>query len=361
MVNVEEHLHKIIHIDMDAFYASVEQLDNPELRGLPVAVGGSGDRGVVAAASYEARKYGVRSAMPSKIAIRKCPHLIFVFPRFSRYKEISNQIYNIFLEYTDLVEPLSLDEAYLDVTYAKKGLPSATLIAKEITARIFEETKLTASAGVSYNKFLAKVASDVNKPNGIFVVTPAQGQDFIDNLEVRKFYGIGKVTAEKLNKLGIWFGRDLKKMDRLELVSLFGKAGNYYYKICRGEDNREVEPSRERKSVGAEETFLTDLFLSDDLEKELLHIVDLLWSRIERSNVKAKTLTLKFKYADFEQHTRSNTITGHFSSKNQLITESKKLLKKGGGFSKGIRLLGLTVSNFLQEEIKRPVQLVIEF
>ena len=346
---------------MDAFYASVEQLDNPELRGKPVAVGGSGERGVVAAASYEARKYGVRSAMPSKTAIRKCPDLIFIFPRFSRYKEISDQIYNIFLEYTDLVEPLSLDEAYLDVTYAKKGKPSATLIAKEIKARIFEETKLTASAGVSYNKFLAKVASDVNKPNGIFVVTPDKAQEFIDNLEIRKFYGIGKVTAEKLNKIGIWLGRDLKKMDRLELVRLFGKSGNYYYKICRGEDDREVEPSRERKSVGAEETFLNDLFYMTDLEKELLQIVETVWRRIEASGVKAKTLTLKFKYADIEQHTRNTTIPGFFSSKNQLITESKKLLKKGGGFSKGIRLLGLTVSNFKQEEGAKPVQLVIEF
>ena len=346
---------------MDAFYASVEQLDNPELRGKPVAVGGSGERGVVAAASYEARKFGVRSATPSKIAKRKCPDLIFVKPRFSRYKELSNQIQNIFLEYSDLVEPLSLDEAYLDVTYAKKGLPSATLIAKEIKARIFEETKLTASAGVSYNKFLAKVASDVNKPNGIFVVTPAQAQEFIDNLEIRKFFGIGKVTAEKLNKLGIWYGRDLKKMDRLELVSLFGKSGSYYYKICRGEDDREVEPSRERKSVGAEETFLTDIFQLNDLENEMLKIADTLWPRIERSNAKAKTLTLKFKYADFEQHTRSQTVAGYFSSKIQLISEGKKLLKKGGGFSKGIRLLGLTVSNFIHDEIAKPVQLVIEF
>ncbi len=213
---------------MDAFYASVEQLDNPELRGKPVAVGGEGERGVVAAASYEARKFGVRSAMPSKIARRKCQDLIFVKPRFSRYKEISNKIREIFFEYTDLVEPLSLDEAYLDVTYAKKGKTSATLIAREIKTRIFEETKLTASAGVSYNKFLAKVASDVNKPNGIFVITPKEAIEFIENLEVRKFFGIGKVTAEKLNKIGIWYGRDLKKMDRLELVRLFGKAGDYY-------------------------------------------------------------------------------------------------------------------------------------
>lgn len=346
---------------MDAFYASVEQLDNPELRGKPVAVGGEGERGVVAAASYEARKFGVRSAMPSKIARRKCQDLIFVKPRFSRYKQISEQIRNIFYEYTDLVEPLSLDEAYLDVTYAKKGLPSATLIAREIKKRILEETKLTASAGVSYNKFLAKVASDVNKPNGIFVITPNDAIEFIENLEVRKFYGIGKVTAEKLNKLGIWFGRDLKKLDRLELVRLFGKAGSYYYKICRGEDERQVEPYQERKSVGAEETFLTDLFYTADLERELLLIADEVWRRIEKSDVKAKTLTLKFKYADFEQHTRSITIQGYFSSKSQLIAESKKLLNKGGGFSKGIRLLGLTVSNFKHEEIAKPVQLVFEF
>ena len=346
---------------MDAFYASVEQLDNPELRGKPVAVGGEGERGVVAAASYEARKFGVRSAMPSKIARRKCQDLIFVKPRFSRYKEISNKIREIFFEYTDLVEPLSLDEAYLDVTYAKKGKPSATLIAREIKTRIFEETKLTASAGVSYNKFLAKVASDVNKPNGIFVITPKEAIEFIENLEVRKFFGIGKVTAEKLNKIGIWYGRDLKKMDRLELVRLFGKAGDYYYKICRGEDSRQVEPFQERKSVGAEETFLTDLFYTADLEREMLQIADEVWRRTEKSEVKAKTLTLKFKYADFEQHTRSITIPGFFTSKSQLIAEGKKLLYKGGGFSKGIRLLGLTVSNFKQEEITKPVQLVIEF
>lgn len=346
---------------MDAFFASVEQLDNPELIGKPVAVGGSSERGVVAAASYEARKFGVRSAMPSSIAKRKCPGLIFVKPRFSRYKEISNQIRNIFFEYTDLVEPLSLDEAYLDVTYTKKGLPSATLIAIEIKERIFAETKLTASAGVSYNKFLAKIASDVNKPNGIFVVTPKQAQEFIDNLEVRRFFGIGKVTAEKLNKMGVWTGSDLKKMERLELVQLFGKAGNYYYEICRGVDNREVEPSRERKSVGAEQTFLSDLFYEKDLETEMLKIVDILWERIERSQVKAKTLTLKYKYADFEQHTRGKTISGYFSTKSKLIAEGKLLLKSGGGFSKGIRLLGLTVSNFQQEDIFKPFQLVIEF
>ncbi len=347
---------------MDAFFASVEQLDYPELRGKPIAVGGTSDRGVVAAASYEARRYGVRSAMSSKVAKRKCPDLIFVKHRFERYKEISAQIRSIFLEYTDLVEPLSLDEAYLDVTYAKKGLPSATLIAKEVRQRIFEETGLTASAGVSYNKFLAKVASDVNKPNGMFVVTPDKAQDFIDQLEIRRFFGIGKVTAKKLNDIGVWYGRDLKMIDRLELTRMFGKAGNYYYDICRGIDNREVQPSRERKSVGAENTFLNDLFLEDDLKKELLIIAEKVWERASRSDVKAKTVTLKFKYADFEQHTRGKTIEPYINTKERFITESLKLMKSEGGFSKGIRLLGLTLSNFLHEqEGEMGVQLVIEF
>ncbi len=347
---------------MDAFFASVEQLDHPELRGKPVAVGGTSDRGVVAAASYEARKYGVRSAMSSKVAKRKCPDLIFVKHRFERYKEISAQIRSIFLEYTDLVEPLSLDEAYLDVTYAKKGLPSATLIAREVRQRIFEETGLTASAGVSYNKFLAKVASDVNKPNGMFVVTPDKAQEFIDQLEIRKFFGIGKVTAKKLHDIGVWYGRDLKMIERLELTRMFGKAGNYYYDICRGIDNREVQPSRERKSVGAENTFLQDLFLEDELKKELLIIAEKVWERAGRSDVKAKTVTLKFKYADFEQHTRSKTIEPYINTKERFITESLKLMRSEGGFIKGIRLLGLTLSNFLHEqEGEKGVQLVIEF
>ena len=329
-------------------------------------MGGAAERGVVAAASYEARKFGVRSAMPSKTALRKCPSLIFVRPRFDRYKEISEQIRNIFFEYTDLVEPLSLDEAYLDVTLIKRGKPSATLIAKEIRERIFAETKLTASAGVSYNKFLAKVASDVNKPNGLFVVLPSQAQAFIDELEVKKFYGIGKVTAERLNKMGIWFGRDLKRIDKNELVRLFGKAGSYFYDICRGIDNRPVEPWRERKSVGAEETFATDLVYFNDLKTELLAVADILWRRIEKSEVKSKTLTLKFKYADFEQHTRSITIPEFFDNKSQLEEEAIKLMTKEGGFQKGVRLLGLTVSNFRAREtekevVAKPVQLVIDF
>lgn len=347
---------------MDAFFASVEQLDHPELRGKPIAVGGTSDRGVVAAASYEARKFGVRSAMSSKVAKRKCPDLIFVKHRFDRYKEISSQIRSIFLEYTDLVEPLSLDEAYLDVTYAKKGKPSATLIAKEIRQRILSETGLTASAGVSYNKFLAKVASDVNKPNGMFVVTPDKAQAFIDQLEIKKFFGIGKVTAKKLNEIGVRYGRDLKLVDRLELTRMFGKAGNYYYNICRGIDNREVQPSRERKSVGAENTFSQDLFLEEELKKQLLIIAEKVWGRASREDVKARTVTLKFKYADFEQHTRSKTIEPYINSKDIFIRESMKLMSSEGGFIKGIRLLGLTLSNFLSDnEENDAVQLVIAF
>jgi len=353
-------IRKIIHIDMDAFYASVEQHDNPELRGKPIAVGGSWERGVVAAASYEARKYGVHSAMPSKVAVRRCPDLIFVRPRFDRYKEISENIHSVFWEYTDLVEPLSLDEAYLDVTYAKKGKPSATLIANEIRKRIYESTGLTASAGVSFNKFLAKTASDVNKPNGIFVITPDKAQDFIDKLEVRKFFGIGKVTAAKLNKMGVWFGRDLKKLSRVELVHQFGKSGNYYYEICRGIDNRKVESVRERKSVGAEQTFLTDLFLNEDLKRELLDIADTLWERYQKTREKAKTLTLKYKYSDFEQHTSSKTIQDWFDTKELLEKEAHGLLSSAK-FAKGIRLLGLTLSNFRHEFRKEPVQLTIDF
>lgn len=346
---------------MDAFFASVEQLDNPDLRGKPVAVGGSSDRGVVAAASYEARRFGVRSAMSSKVAKRKCPELVFVKARFDRYKEISEKIINIFHEYTDLVEPLSIDEAYLDVTLAKRGKPSATLIAREIKKRIYDETGLTASAGVSFNKFLAKVASDVNKPNGIFVITPADAQEFIDHLEVKKFYGIGKVSARKLNEIGVWFGRDLKKVDRLELQRMFGKSGNYYYEICRGVDKRPVHSSRERKSVGAEYTFHNDLYKAAELEENLQKIAERVWKRASKSKVKARTLTLKYKYSDFEQHTRSITMEPYFFSEAVFLEESRRLLADES-FTKGIRLLGLTLSNFLHEEkVPEAVQLILKF
>lgn len=354
-------MRKIIHIDMDAFYASVEQRDNPSLRGRPVAVGGSGARGVVAAASYESRKYGVHSALSSVVAKRRCPDLIFVRPRFDVYKSISNQIRNIFHEYTDLVEPLSLDEAYLDVTMIKKGRPSATLIAREIKERIYAETQLTASAGVSYNKFLAKMASDYNKPNGLYVITPDIAQDFINNLEVGKFHGVGKVTARKFNEMGIYFGHDLLKIDRYEMVRVFGKAGNYYYEIARGIDNRAVEATHERKSIGGENTFEIDYFEREAVIAELEKIAQTVGRRIERANVKGRTLTLKIKFADFEQITRSKTIvSGFFDSQEKILSEGTTLLCNGYPYPKGIRLLGLTVSNFYVPT-GLPVQLVIDF
>jgi len=357
---MQQEQRKIIHIDMDAFYASVEQRDNPALKGQPVVVGGERERGVIAAASYEARKYGVRSAMSSALARRKCPNLVFVRPHFDKYKEVSQQIREIFFEYTDLVEPLSLDEAFLDVTHAKKGKPSATLIAKEIKARIKEVTNLTASAGVSYCKFLAKVASDVNKPDGIFVITPDKAEEFLEQLEVKKFFGIGRVTAEKLNKQGIYTGADLKKMSQQELVRQFGKSGSYYYNIVRGHDDRPVMPSRERKSLGAENTFFTDYTEPEDLKAQLLKIEDEVWRRLQRSQTYGRTLTLKIKFDDFEQITRSRTRFELYRTKESIHEVAIELLMNEAPFVKGIRLLGLTISNFPHEE-KGPVQLTIEF
>jgi DNA polymerase-4 len=338
----------------------VEQRDHPHLKGKPVAVGGSGERSVVAAASYEARRFGVHSAMASTVAKRLCPQLIFVKPRFAVYSDISKQIRSILDEYSDLVEPLSLDEAYLDVTYAKKGKPSATLIAREIRQRIREETGLTASAGVSYNKFLAKMASEVNKPDGMFVITPDKSSEFIDNLEVRKFYGIGRVTARKMNETGIIFGRDLKLMDRQELVRMFGKAGNFYYDIVRGTDNRPVEESIERKSIGGEETFEQDLYLPLQMKPEMEAIADRVWRHVIRSGQKGRTVTLKIKYNDFVQHTRSKTLSEFVLSKSDFLETGWNLLMAEEPFRTGIRLLGLTLSNFHQPE-KGPVQLVLEF
>ena len=265
----EDVIRKIIHIDMDAFFASVEQKDNPELKGKAVAVGGGGDRGVVAAASYEARKFGVRSAMPSKTALKRCPHLIFVKSRHSRYKEISDQIMAIFHEFTDLVEPLSIDEAFLDVSHNKMGLPSATVIAEEIRRRVKEETGLTASAGISVNKFLAKIASDYQKPDGLFVIKPKMVESFIEKLSIEKFFGVGKVTAEKMHQIGIFHGKDLKKRSLLELTRLFGKNGAYYYNIARGIDYREVDPHRIRKSVSTENTFRDDIRNKEQLKIRL--------------------------------------------------------------------------------------------
>jgi DNA polymerase IV len=298
---------KIIHIDMDAFYASVEQRDNPELRGKPVAVGGSRERGVVAAASYEARRFGIRSAMPSVTARRKCPELIFVRPRFEVYRAVSHQIREIFAAYTPLVEPLSLDEAYLDVTENLKAMSSATEIAEQIRARIRSETELTASAGVSYNKFLAKMASIERKPDGLFVITPRRGPTFVENLPVGRFHGIGPVTRAKMERLGIHDGSDLKAQTLLFLQQWFGKAGPYYYALARGIDERTVCADRIRKSIGAETTFSADLFTLDEAREVLSPLIAKVWAYCEESTIRARTVTLKAKYADFQQVTRGRT------------------------------------------------------
>jgi DNA polymerase-4 len=343
---------------MDAFFASVEQRDNPLLRGKPVAVGGSEERGVVAAASYEARKFGVRSAMGSKTAKRICPNLIFVPPRFEQYKEVSSQIRAIFHEYTDLVEPLSLDEAYLDVTENHKNIPLATEIAKQILSKIKEATSLTASAGVSFNKFLAKTASDVNKPDGIFVIKPHQAEAFVDTLAIKRFYGVGKVTAEKMTKMGILTGKDLKEKSLEFLVNNFGKAGRYYHEISRGEDNRRVNPDRIRKSIGVENTFNSDLFGQDEIYREIDVILEQLWKRINRANVFGKTLTLKMKYADFEIISRSKTsqlLLADDKHIAQIVYEMLNLLLPA---EKGIRLMGLTISNL---ETEKDPQMTLKF
>ncbi len=329
---------------MDAFYASVEQLDNPELRGKPVAVGGSSQRGVVSAASYEARKYGVRSAMSSIIAKRNCPGLIFVKPRFERYKEISGQIREVFFEYTDLVEPLSLDEAYLDVTTNKKGLMSATLIAKQIRDRIKEKTGLNASAGISINKFIAKVASDVNKPNGQKTVPPEEVLQFLEDLDIRKFYGVGKVTAEKMYRLGIFTGKDLKGKSEEYLTEHFGKSGAHFYKVVRGIHNSEVKPHRTRKSLGAERTFNENISSEIYMLEKLENIAEEIERRLNKSNVAGKTVTLKIKYSDFSLQTRSKTINYFISSKDLILEIAKELLYQEK-MKNSVRLLGISLSN----------------
>jgi len=336
---------KIIHIDMDAFFASVEQLDNPELRGKPVAVGGSGERSVVAAASYEARKYGVRSAMPSVIAKKLCPELIFVRHNFSRYTEVSAQIISIFSGYTDLIEPLSLDEAFLDVTNDKQGIGSATVIAKKIRQEIKTVTGLTASAGISVNKFLAKIASDINKPDGMFVIKPEDAEKFIEGLTVEKFYGIGKVTSQKMHKLGIHSGADLKKWDMVSLVRNFGKAGTFFYDIARGIDDRPVEPDQERKSVGTELTYEKDLTTRFEIIAELYNLEKELMERMEHAGSAGRTITLKIKFSDFRQITRSKTLQNYirdFDTLHKTVTEIRKSLKLEGT---KIRLLGVSISN----------------
>ena len=342
-------LRKIIHVDMDAFYASVEQRDNPELKGKPVAVGGGSKRGVVSAASYEARKFGVRSAMSGYLAKKNCPNLIFVRPRFDRYKEVSQQVRSIFLEYTDLVEPLSLDEAYLDVTVNKKGNPSATLIAQEIRQRIFDGTGLTASAGISINKFIAKVASDYNKPNGQKTINPEEVIQFLENLDIRKFYGIGKVTAEKMYKLGIFTGKELKEKTQGFLEAHFGKSGGYYYNVVRGVHRSEVKPERIPKSVGAERTFHENLSSEIFMLEKLEHIANELERRLKKSKIAGKTITLKIKYSDFTLQTRSKTLPYYISEKGLILEVAKELLYQAP-MQNSVRLLGISLANLNTEK-----------
>lgn len=357
---METALRKIIHVDMDAFYASVEQHDFPELRGKPVCVGG-GQYGVVAAASYEARKFGIRSAMPGRMALEKCPHLIVVKPRFQRYKEISQQIRKIFYEYTDLVEPLSLDEAYLDVTENKKNIESANEIAREIRKKIFEETGLTASAGISVNKFLAKIASDYRKPNGQKTIHPSEIIEFMENLPIEKFYGIGKVTANKMHELHIFTGKDLKAKKLEELVLLFGKSGRYYYNVVRGIHNSEVKPHRIQKSVGVEETFWENLLDHESVYKQLKMIAEELEARLSKREIKGKSITLKIKYKDFSVYTRSKTQEVYYDNKEDFYETAKKLWELRP-YDKPIRLLGISLSNLNTEEKKHfSVQLKIPF
>ena len=346
---------------MDAFYASVEQRDFPELRGKPVAVGGSAARGVVASCSYEARKFGVRSAMPSITAARKCPGLIFVKHRFPVYKEVSRQIRAIFHEYTDLVEPLSLDEAYLDVTENKKQLYSGTLIANEIRRRIFAETGLTASAGVSFNKFLAKTASDINKPDGICVITPDQAIDFLEKLKIEKFYGIGKVTAKKMQAFGIFTGKDLKARTELELVQRFGKAGRHYYRIVRAQDERAVNPHRIRKSIGAERTFSEDLETTDAMKVRLLSIAEIVFGHCERLDNYGRTVTMKAKTPDFQIITRSKSYGGEVRTLEDLQRTVIELLEENTEDLPAVRLLGVAVSNLSKEQQQTGEGVQLEF
>ncbi len=335
---------KIIHVDMDAFYASVEQLDNPELRGKPVAVGGTSERGVVSTASYEARKFGVRSAMSSVIAIQNCPDLIFVKSNFKRYHEVSNQIRKIFYEYTDKVEPLSLDEAYLDVTENKKGNPSASLIAKEIRKKIKEETGLNASAGISINKFIAKVASDINKPNGQKTVPPNEVIDFLEKLDIKKFFGVGKVTVQKMYRHGIFTGKDLKEKSKEYLDEHFGKSGIFYYGVVRGNHFSEVKTSRTRKSLAAERTFSENISSEIFMIKKLEDIAKEVEKRLKKIKVAGKTVTLKIKYSDFTLQTRSKTLPYYISDKNVMVETVKELLYQST-MKNSVRLLGISLSN----------------
>ena len=349
---------KIIHVDMDAFYASVEQLDNPELRGKPIAVGGTSKRGVVSAASYEARKFGVRSAMSSVIAIQNCPDLIFVKSNFKRYHEVSNQIRKIFYEYTDKVEPLSLDEAYLDVTENKKGNPSASLIAKEIRKKIKEVTGLNASAGISINKFIAKVASDINKPNGQKTVPPNEVIDFLEKLDIKKFFGVGKVTVQKMYRHGIFTGKDLKEKSKEYLDEHFGKSGRFYYQVVRGDHFSEVKISRTRKSLAAERTFSKNISSEIFMIKKLEDIAKEVEKRLKKSKVAGKTVTLKIKYSDFTLQTRSKTLPYYISDKNVMVETVKELLYQST-MKNSVRLLGISLSNLNNDKGKPAKEKVV--
>ena len=350
---------KIIHIDMDAFYASVEQRDNPALRGKPVAVGGSRERGVVAAASYEARRFGVRSAMPSVTARRKCPDLIFVTPRFDVYKAVSLQVRAIFSEYTAIIEPLSLDEAYLDVTENLQGIASATEIAEQIRSKIRAETQLTASAGVSYNKFLAKLASDYRKPDGLFVITSAMGPSFVEALPVERFHGVGPATAAEMKELGIFTALDLRAKDKAFLLRHFGKAGQHFYRICRGIDHRPVLPNRMRKSVGAENTFSQDLTSFDEMRAELGPLVDKVWQYCDSTGVRGRTVTLKIKFADFQIITRSRSRVEPISDRSMLASVSAELLAAQFPMRKGVRLIGVSLSSLCADPADFDTQMTL--
>lgn len=349
---------KIIHVDMDAFYASVEQRDFPEYRGKPIAVGGSpeGRGGVVATASYEARKYGIRSAMPSKRALQLCPDVIFIRPRFAAYKEVSQQVRDIFRRYTDLIEPLSLDEAYLDVTEDKQHIGSAIAIARQIKQAIREELQLTASAGVSVNKFVAKIASDMQKPDGLTFIAPEQVEDFMEKLPVEKFFGVGKVTADKMKRMGLHTGADLKKLTENNLVQLFGKTGHFYYRIVRGIDEREVQPHRETKSLGAEDTFPHDLTTVEEMNLELDKIALTVAGRLEKYQLRGRTITLKIKYSDFRQITRNQSFPLPVGDLATIAATAKQLLLKTDPADVKIRLLGITLSNFADDAPAAPAQ-----
>ncbi len=337
---------KIIHIDMDAFFASVEQRDDPQYRGKPLVVGGRPDqRGVVAAASYEARKYGIHSALPSRLAQQRCPHLIFATPRFEVYRAVSQQIRAVFYRYTDLVEPLSLDEAYLDVTHNKLGIASAMTIARDIKQAILQETQLTASAGVSINKFLAKVASGLDKPNGLYLITPEQAQSFVESLPIERFYGVGAATAKKMQALGIHTGLDLKQWTEADLRQHFGKTGSYYYRVAKAEDERPVNPHRIRKSIGAEQSFAADLATVEAMEQALVKLAEAVTARLHKHQRYGHTLTLKVKYADYQQMTRAQTVEWWLRDADALYSMAKDLLRENLDPTRKVRLLGLTVSN----------------